>query len=1091
VDELEEWSPAGGMLLDGDDSAVEDDEWDDGSDSTPKEVLQPGMVFGEGLEFQGEVIVPAVGKNGNGDGDLPLRRGGSEAGQPRREISQSGRERIIDTEKKRYEVVRQLGSGSYAVVYLVREKGGRRREYGESYTLEVLTLALKCLSKQDLEEEQIETQLFEAHIHLSLPIHQNIVTLHQTLQTPKWLFLMLELCPGEDLFYWLEKSRDASPPPSHARLPNGSALMSSSKYSASSIPFSSSQLFGFGGLHGMSSSFAGSHPRHSFQPGQSPASLLFSHHNGSGSHAVLNGNGTPYANSFVSQTPPTPSLLSAFSANTLLSPRRLRLIASMFTQMCEAVAICHDAGVSHRDIKPENFICCDSVELETVQETDGRDDGFGPQAKRKVVVKLTDFGLATAEEESGDVECGSKPYMSYGMSQYLRNRLGTTRLTRPECRNNLGPTYLPAPADVWSLGIVLINMLFHRNPWKDPTEGDSNFDSFLDDPTSFLLTKFTGIGREVARYLADKVLCIDVEERVSAAEFGRWIRGLPEMIAGRKAIQAIKVERKEREREGREHKWSAKEDKDDLFVKSPVVGNEAVRKPSASVLTVTAPPVPAFPIDIQDGSKPTLVASAPPAPITMAPLLSSLPPPGSARLDEPSTLPTPDLSGDDLRSASTVEENATPIDTHANPSPEVSEAGQHGSQVDGDEADARSLSTHRRRKRGVRKGKAAQAALAAASTGDRPSKEERDALLVELAAASQTLARDLSNVRGVDVNREEDFPPLGTSPAQIAAAKKSKWKDLLKASSQANPELAALARRVAERDAGSGGNWSAPAKLQGHPESKKSPFRPAFTTSASSGFTTAVSSYDQGTSATSSMSAVEDDMEWRRRPTKLATHIEEPDVQAKQDEERDRHRRHRDKEKRRDESPGRARKAALAAAAIAGGMGPMGTFGAGPGVKGHDRAPVPVHRSSKLSHGSVSKESQGIPIAPIAHVPLKAPAQTMSQSQQTVQAQPTKIMGFDRPSRPTAPTMSATSHHSTPSVPTLSFSQTTTMDGTTSRMSFASTDSNGTMRPQPAVYGQEDRHHEVQQVSESPNKPKIKGQIQSLAKMLSGLKTKH
>jgi serine/threonine protein kinase len=83
----------------------------------------------------------------------------------------------------------------------------------------------------------------------------------------------------------------------------------------------------------------------------------------------------------------------------------------MFSQMCEAVAVCHDAGVSHRDIKPENFICCDSIELESVAE--GEVD-FGPQAKRKVIVKLTDFGLSTTEEESGDVECGSKPYMSYG-----------------------------------------------------------------------------------------------------------------------------------------------------------------------------------------------------------------------------------------------------------------------------------------------------------------------------------------------------------------------------------------------------------------------------------------------------------------------------------------------------------------------------------------------------------------------------------------------------------------------------------------------------------------------------------------------------
>jgi serine/threonine protein kinase len=86
----------------------------------------------------------------------------------------------------------------------------------------------------------------------------------------------------------------------------------------------------------------------------------------------------------------------------------------MFSQMCEAVAVCHDAGVSHRDIKPENFICCDSVELENADDMD-----FGPQSKRKVVVKLTDFGLATTEEESGDVECGSKPYMAYGESSGL------------------------------------------------------------------------------------------------------------------------------------------------------------------------------------------------------------------------------------------------------------------------------------------------------------------------------------------------------------------------------------------------------------------------------------------------------------------------------------------------------------------------------------------------------------------------------------------------------------------------------------------------------------------------------------------------
>lgn len=75
----------------------------------------------------------------------------------------------------------------------------------------------------------------------------------------------------------------------------------------------------------------------------------------------------------------------------------------MFSQMCDAVAACHDQTVFHRDIKPENFIVTDCW----VTSPDGRPE-------RKVVVKLTDFGLSTTEIESSDMDCGSAPYMSYG-----------------------------------------------------------------------------------------------------------------------------------------------------------------------------------------------------------------------------------------------------------------------------------------------------------------------------------------------------------------------------------------------------------------------------------------------------------------------------------------------------------------------------------------------------------------------------------------------------------------------------------------------------------------------------------------------------
>ncbi|WWC57831.1 uncharacterized protein I303_100366 [Kwoniella dejecticola CBS 10117] len=1057
-DEMDDWQPAGGMLLDGDDSAALENEdahdydddvkersWTgfsdkDGSDSPHvEEPFKPGMLIGEGMEFQGEIIVPAVGRMGADDIGLPLRRGGSEATKNTRTDGQ--------TEKKRYEVVRKLGTGSYAVVYLVREKGGRHREF-----------ALKCLSKQDLEEEQLETQLFEAHIHLSLPIHQNIVTLHQTLQTRKWLFLMLELCPGEDLFYWLEKSRDASPHTQPVPLPgdrNG-GVMSSSKLSSSSIPFSSSQMFS--NFHGMSSSFTNS-PGNAFsQYSGSPASLLFAHHNG---HSHSN-HFTP------SQTPPTPSLLSAFSANTLLSSRRLRLIASMFSQMCEAVSICHDAGVSHRDIKPENFICCDSIELEAAVDGEyGEDDeegkpvNFGPQAKRKVIVKLTDFGLATTEEESGDVECGSKPYMSY------------------ECRNNLGPTYFPAPADVWSLGIVLINMLFHRNPWKDPTPGDPNFDNFLMDPIGFLLTKFTGIGREVASYLADHVLCIDVDARISARGFGQWIKNLPEMIAGRKAVQSLRVSRLETQK--------TPTDKG-LFVKSPVAtGQEATRKYSASALTSSAP------------------------------TLSNLPPPSQLshshehhrhhileeeNEDASPTTPPLDHDQDELVSATTVDEQLTPVDTGDYASPE-NEAIDNDSETyvnesvadssDRADADSRSLSTHKRRKRGIRKGKAAKAAALAAAGAEQPSQEERDALLAELTAASQSLAREVSKFSKdgdspgtPDLSRIEDFPPLGATPAQIAEAKKSRWKDMMKFSGSQNPELAALARRVADRDGSL--NLSAPAKLQHNKHTpltsaNKHALRQTTTVSTTSGFSTtsALSSFGAVSSATSSA----DDEDWRKPRTSK--------VQAQPIIEEQAENRGRDKTVtamhggRRGEDQSRARKAALAAAAITGGFGEMGNFG----------------KPSNISLAQpIQSQPQPQPHRPPAYQTNSHKNSGVATTNYTIRnSAPLGQLPISNQGK--APYKSGLSHThamsidgSSPTTTTLDSSPSATLDNSApkayARPALSTKESSSTITsPSPSTAIPNNVSSSTGQAqSPGPNKPKLKGQIHTLAKMLSGLKTK-
>ena len=379
---------------------------------------------------------------------------------------------------KEFQVVRRLGTGSYAVVYLVREVMSRppSNPVSDDGHVGILDLdlappkpmvygrnfALKVLSKANLDATALTAQLSEVTIHQSLAPHPNIVTLHRTLETDAFLLLVLEYVPGEDLFYFLEQARDH-----YAPVPSGGA-----DDSLSSV-----------GIEG--------------------------------------------------HTPPTPSLLATLHPSALLSHTRLRLIASMFSQMCDAVAACHDQQVFHRDIKPENFIVTDGY----ISTSTSPSSSEPPRMERKVLVKLTDFGLSTTEQECADMDCGSAPYMSF------------------ECRNNVSPTYSPERSDVWSLGIVLINMqvisdilsscadiandrLYHYNPWTDTSDGVcSSFSLFRAHGAHFFMQRFTGMTLPVAEFLTQRVFVLPPFDSshmpVTAKQFGAWVKDLPALLSDR------------------------------------------------------------------------------------------------------------------------------------------------------------------------------------------------------------------------------------------------------------------------------------------------------------------------------------------------------------------------------------------------------------------------------------------------------------------------------------------------------------------------------------------------------------------------------
>ncbi|KAI0340835.1 Pkinase-domain-containing protein [Trametopsis cervina] len=118
-----------------------------------------------------------------------------------------------------------------------------------------------------------------------------------------------------------------------------------------------------------------------------------------------------------------------------------------FVQLLDAVQACHDQEIFHRDLKPENVLC---------SSADGK-------------LYLSDFGLATNSVATSSFGCGSSFYMS------------------PECigSSNRLP-YATRSSDVWSLGVILVNMLSGRNPWRIASLQDEGYAMYLGNGPHFL-----------------------------------------------------------------------------------------------------------------------------------------------------------------------------------------------------------------------------------------------------------------------------------------------------------------------------------------------------------------------------------------------------------------------------------------------------------------------------------------------------------------------------------------------------------------------------------------------------------------------------
>jgi TolB-like protein len=168
------------------------------------------------------------------------------------------------------------------------------------------------------------------------------------------------------------------------------------------------------------------------------------------------------------------------------------------TQIASALSVAHRAGIVHRDVKPENIML--------------RPDGY---------VKVLDFGIAHfTQEEALEARRSAVAVLTGEQGKIL----GTARYMSPEQAR--GDT-VDARSDLWSLGVVLYEMLAGHPPFEGETPTDVIAAVLLKDPPS--LEQRPAIVSPALRNVVQKCLRKDPAARYQTAD---------ELLAELRAVEA-------------------------------------------------------------------------------------------------------------------------------------------------------------------------------------------------------------------------------------------------------------------------------------------------------------------------------------------------------------------------------------------------------------------------------------------------------------------------------------------------------------------------------------------------------------------------
>ena len=167
------------------------------------------------------------------------------------------------------------------------------------------------------------------------------------------------------------------------------------------------------------------------------------------------------------------------------APMELTEVLSIAIQVAGALEEAHAAGIVHRDIKPENIMI-----------------------RRNGHVKVLDFGLAKLTERPASDETDTEAVTRALVQTDAGMVLGTSQYMSPEQARGKP---VDARTDIWSLGVVLYEMIAGRAPFAGETKTDVIVAIARNEPPP--LARFAPQAPAELEWIILKALRKDVDER--------------------------------------------------------------------------------------------------------------------------------------------------------------------------------------------------------------------------------------------------------------------------------------------------------------------------------------------------------------------------------------------------------------------------------------------------------------------------------------------------------------------------------------------------------------------------------------------------